>query len=206
MEELELVAGLRARREEAVAAFLERYRSLLLHCIGHFEQESSARDDLFQELVLYAFERLDADRFDAEKGSLGTWLYRVAWCRCVDLRRRHLGRRNSTLGISGGDLPEGVDQGPSPGEAAGDAEIGELVRRGLTRLEQEERRLLELRFVEERPLADVAQVLRLSVEQTKYRLKRASTALRRVLLNDFALVRHASAAGLLEETPQKLTR
>jgi RNA polymerase sigma-70 factor, ECF subfamily len=206
MDELELVSGLRARREEAVSAFLERYRSLLLHCIGHFEQESSARDDLFQELVLYVLERLDADRFDPEKGSLGTWLYRVAWCRCVDLRRRHLGRRAAVLGRSGEQLPEGVDEGPGPGEVAGDSEVGEFVRRAMTCLDLEERRLLELRFVEERPLADVAQLLRLSVEQTKYRLKRASAALRKVLLNDFALVRHVDNAGLLTETPQKVTR
>lgn len=196
--EVELVAGLRRREEGAVAAFLERYTSLLLHCIGHFEQEAGSRDDLFQELVLYALERLDADRFDPEKGSLGTWLYRVAWCRCVDLRRRHLGRRSATLGQAGEELPEGVDAGPGPGDMAGEAEIGDLVRRALTRLDLEERRLLELRFVEERPLADVARLLRLSVEQTKYRLKRASAALRRVLLNDFALVRHASASGLLD--------
>ncbi len=206
MDEVELVAGLRRREEGAVAAFLERYRSLLLHCIGHFEQDPSGRDDLFQELVLYAFERLDADRFDPAKGSLGTWLYRVAWCRCVDLRRRQNGRRASTLGVSSEEVPEGVDGSPTPGEAAGEAEVGDLVRRALLRLELEERRLLELRFVDEKPLADVAETLRLSVEQTKYRLKRASTALRKVLLNDFALVRHASSTGWIERTPEKLTR
>lgn len=206
MDEVELVAGLRAREERAVAAFLERYRSLLLHCIGHFEQEASGRDDLFQELLLYALERLDADRFDPDKGSLGTWLYRVAWCRCVDLRRRQSGRRAFALGSSSEELPEGVDGALGPGEAAGEAEIGDLVRRALTHLELEERKLLEMRFVDERPLADVARALRLSVEQTKYRLKRASTALRKVLLNDFALVRHASSSGLLERTPEKVTR
>lgn len=206
MDELKLVAGLRARREESVTAFLERYSSLLLHCIGNFEQEPASRDDLFQELFLYALERLDADAFDPSKGSLGTWLYRVAWCRCVDLRRRRLGRRGQTLSASGDELPEGVDGGLGPGEQAGEAEVGELVRNALALLEPEDRRLLELRYVEERPLAEVSETLRLSVEQTKYRLKRAATALRKVLLNDFALVRHAGASGLLAETPQKLTR
>ena len=37
---MQLVRGLRAREETAVAAFLERYRSLLFHCIGHFEHEA----------------------------------------------------------------------------------------------------------------------------------------------------------------------
>ena len=205
MEETQLVEGLRERREEAVGLFLERYRSLLLHCIGHFEHDDAARDDLFQELVIYALERLDADRFDPAKGSLGTWLYRVAWCRCVDLSRRRSGRRAALFGSPASELPEGVDEGPGPGDVAGEAEVGDLVRRALSRLEPEERRLLELRFVDERPLADVAARLELSVEQTKYRLKRASTALRRVLLNDFSLVRLASASGLLAESGQKVT-
>ncbi len=205
MEEKELVQALRQRQDAAVRDFLERYQSLLLHCIGSFEREQAARDDLLQELVIYALERLDAGSFDAAKGSLGTWLYRVAWCRCVDLRRRKLGRRSSMHGTSGMALPEGIDAGPGPGEAAGDAEVGHLVRRALACLDREERRLLEMRFVDERPLADVAAQLELSVEQTKYRLKRASTALRRVLLNDFALVRLANASGLLAETTGKLT-
>ena len=88
MDEAQLVQGLRRRDERAVAAFLDSYRSLLFHCIGHFESDAAGRDDLYQELVLYALERLDAGRFDPDKGSLGTWLYRVAWCRCVDLKRR----------------------------------------------------------------------------------------------------------------------
>ena len=97
MDELELVAGLRDRQEEAVAAFLERYRSLFFHCIGHFETDFSAREDLYQDLIMYALERLDRDRFDSSKGSLGTWLYRVAWCRCVDLQRKKHARRNPPL-------------------------------------------------------------------------------------------------------------
>lgn len=187
VDELELVRGLRERREEVVATFLERYRSLFYHCISHFEPDTSSRDDLYQDVILYVLHRLDADSFDAQKGSLGTWLYRVAWCRCVDLKRKQSSQRSPRLTTVGENLPEKVDLAPSPGEQAGEEEIGSLVRRGMASLESEERALLELRFVDGCTMHEIAARLDISLEQTKYRLKRASTSLRRVLLNELAL-------------------
>lgn len=187
MEEHELVEGLRNRKDDAVEAFLDRYRALFYHCIGHFETDHAAREDLFQELVLYTLERLDRDRFDSNKGSFGTWLYRVAWCRCVDLKRKKSAQRNPNLSPVGDHLPDQPDPQPGPGELAGESEIGVLVQQGLESLGTEERALLALRYIDDRTLAEISERLSISLEQTKYRLKRASTQLRRVLLNQFAL-------------------
>ena len=186
LEEQELVAGLRERREETVTVFLERYRPLFYHCISNFEPDTNARDDLYQDVVMYVLHRLDADRFDAAKGSFGTWLYRVTWCRCVDLKRKQAARRNPKLTLAGDSLPDRTDQSAWPGDQVGDAEIGGLVRRGMATLDDEERALLELRFVDGHTLAEISDELSISLEQTKYRLKRAATALRKVLLNEFA--------------------
>lgn len=187
MEELELVAGLRERREEAVRTLLERYRSLFFHCIGSFEADPSAREDLHQEVVLYVLERIDAGSFDPEKGSFGTWLYRVTWCRCVDLKRKTSARRTPRLTPVGDKVPERQDLGPGPSEEAGTEEIGSLVQRGMALLEPEEQTLLTLRYVDALTLTEIGEQLGISVEQTKYRLKRAATSLRRVLLNEFAI-------------------
>jgi DNA-directed RNA polymerase specialized sigma24 family protein len=54
-------------------------------------------------------------------------------------------------------------------------------------LEPEERTLLVLRFVDGRTIGEISEEMAISLEQAKYRLKRASTSLRRVLLNEFAL-------------------
>jgi RNA polymerase sigma-70 factor (ECF subfamily) len=186
LEELELVAGLRRRQEPAVLAFLERYRSLFYHCIGHFETDAAAREDLYQDLVVYVLERLDRDRFDSTKGSFGTWLYRVAWCRCVDLKRKESARRRPRLATVGDDVPEREDEHPGPAEEVGESEIGGYVREAMDSLEPEERALLELRFVQGETLGDIASRLSISLEQTKYRLRRATVSLRKVLLNQFS--------------------
>jgi len=187
VDEQELVEGLRQRREDVVSVFLERYRPLFYHCISHFEPDPTARDDLYQDVVMYVLHRIDRDSYDSSKGTLGTWLYRVAWCRCVDLKRKQSARKNPRLTQAGDQLPDRADEAPQPGDQVGEAEIGSLVRRGMATLEGEERALLELRFVDERTLQEISARLSISLEQTKYRLKRASTNLRRVLLNELAL-------------------
>jgi RNA polymerase sigma-70 factor (ECF subfamily) len=187
VDDLELVARLRARDDDAVRTLRERYRSLFYHCIGNFESDPSAREDLHQEVVLYVLDRLDQGSFDPEKGSFGTWLYRVAWCRCVDLKRKASARRAPKLTPVGEKVPERADASPGPGEVAGTEEIGSIVQRAMARLDEEDRRLLVLRFVDARTIGEIGAELDISVEQVKYRLRRAATGLRRVLLNDFAI-------------------
>ena len=186
MEELELVAGLREREEGAVREYLARYRSLFHHCIGHFEADPSRREDLFQELSWHALDRLEQASFDPARGSFGTWLYRVAWCRCVDLKRQQNARRKVQLTPASDDLPDRADPMPGPGEQAGDEEIEALVRRALGALQPEEQSLLRMRHIDGRTLVDIARTLSITVEQTKYRLKRASSEMRRALLKHLA--------------------
>lgn len=191
-EELLLVEGLKSRDDSSVEAFLERYRSLLFHCIGQFAQDSAQRDDLYQDLVMHVLQRLDRDAFDPERGSLGTWLYRVAWCRCVDLRRRDSARRRPQLTMVGDEMPEKADEGPGPDELADGRELSEVVRHAMDNLLPEERTLLNLRFVDGLALGEIGHACGISLEQTKYRLRRATVALRRRLL----LVHAAGGASL----------
>ena len=187
MDDLSLTRGLRQRDESAVEAFLARYRSLLHHCIAHFESEPGAREDLYQDLVLYVLERLDRDSFDSEKGSFGTWLYRVAWCRCVDQKRRESARRQPRLTAVGEELPDRADEHPGPDETVGTDELGVFVRTAMSELEPEERDLLDHRFLRGETLGEIAVAMSISLEQTKYRLRRATVSLRRVLLNNYAM-------------------
>ena len=101
--EWDLVRSLQRREKQSEHAFLVRYRPLLVHCIGRFGLTGPDREDLLQELLTHLFQQIYEDRYQPERGSLGSWLYRVAWCRCVDHRRRRsLPRDPSQL-----DPPEG---------------------------------------------------------------------------------------------------
>lgn len=170
-----------------MALFLERYRGLFYHCIGHFEGDWANRDDLYQDLVLYVLERLDKGSFDPEKGSLGTWLYRVAWCRCVDVKRREHSKRPTRWTSPTEEVPEQIDETPGPQELAGNDEIGGYVRAAMGSLEPEAQSLLDMRYVQGKTLGGIAGELSISLEQTKYRLRRATVSLRKVLVQNYAL-------------------
>lgn len=182
MDESQLVDGLRLRRDDAVREYLARYRSLFHHCIAHFESDPVRREDLLSDLAWHALERLERDSFDATRGSFGTWLYRVAWCRAVDLKRQQNARRRVQLTSGLDELPERADPAPEPAEDVGQNEIGERVRDALAELDPQARRLLELRHGDELQMQEVADELAISLEQAKYRLKRATSALRHALL------------------------
>lgn len=186
MDETSLVRGLRERHDGAVRVFLERYRSLFQHCAAQFEGDRDAREDLLQELAWYALERLDDGNFDAGRGSFGSWLYRVAWCRCVDLTRQRNARRRLRVELRAEDLGEEPDQGAGPDESTGEREIADAVQGALACLEDEDRRLLQSRIVEGRPLGEVAGEAGITIEQAKYRLKRAASELRKALLMRYA--------------------
>jgi RNA polymerase sigma-70 factor (ECF subfamily) len=182
LEEVDLVRGLQARDPHAMEVFLERYSPLLHHCISQFAGRELERDDLLQELIKYSLERIDGDHFDPERGALGTWLYRVAWCRCVDLQRRLKARQAPGSRLPQEAIPEQGADDPGPLEVAADAEIAGEVRRALTRLEPQERNLLELRYLHELSLREVSSRLSLTIETTKYRLNGAKRSMRRLLI------------------------
>lgn len=178
----ELVRGLLAGEPEAAKRFTDSYKAIFQHCVAQFESNATSREDLFQNLIFHVLERLRQGAFDASKGSFGTWLYRVAWCRSVDLKRKENARRRVPVQNTDDDLTEKADPTPGPERQVGDEELGSAVRSALEELEPEERELLVLRFVDGLTLVEVAERVGLSVEQTKYRLKRASAALRKALI------------------------
>ena len=92
-------------------------------------------------------------------------------------------------------VPEQDSEGPGPLEVAADAEIAGEVRDALTRLEPQERNLLELRYLHELSLREVSSRLSLTLETTKYRLNGAKRSLRRLLINNNSLKGGVGLAG-----------
>ena len=85
-----------------------------------------------------------------------------------------------------GPLPDRADESPGPIELAGQGEISSIVIGALECLEPEEQHLLRLRFMEGETLGEMATHLAISLEQAKYRLRRATLNLRKVLVNQYA--------------------
>jgi len=134
-------------------------------------------DAAAQDLVQDTFVKLwrSADRYDASRGNLETWVLLVARSLAIDaLRRRVLEARS--LGSLG--PPEEADPRPLPDELAATADLADRARRAMERLSGEQRAALELAYFGGKTSAEVAELEGIPIGTAKTRIRTALLRLR----------------------------
>jgi RNA polymerase sigma-70 factor (ECF subfamily) len=143
--------------------FVLAYRYLRGRGLSHADAE-----DIAQDTLLVTYEHLDG----IEPGKLHGWVCAVARNKHIDWIRKHA---RTTLVA---EVPEAADVGEDPAIAAllaGDRSDAQLL---LSSLPTTDRRLLELKYLEDRTVEEVAEVLGQSVNTAKVGLFRARKRLR----------------------------
>jgi RNA polymerase sigma factor (sigma-70 family) len=136
--------------------------------IGRLVDRREDVEDLVQETFLAALVHGAAFRGECRPS---TWLARIAMNRC---RSHHRWRRVRRW------LPLGLDRA-SDAAAGETVEAGEEVRRAVRRLPGKYREAIVLRYFEELPVDEMAEVLRLSRTAIEKRLSRARQRLKEML-------------------------
>ncbi|HUT60848.1 MAG TPA: RNA polymerase sigma factor [Phycisphaerae bacterium] len=130
-------------------------------------------DDVVQDVFVSAWTNLR--RFDG-RSSLRTWLYAIAVNRC----RSHHRRRRLRQLVFGGGQDEPVDAAEPSGGAA-ERERRRAVRAAVRALPRRLREVAVLRYLQEMPIAEIADVLKLGRNAVEVRLHRARERLRPLL-------------------------
>lgn len=156
--------------------------------------ENEAVSDLTQEAMAIAAERIDEFRGTTE-AELVAWVCAIAETKLCDHRRtarrqRRDVRRTRSLDPIGDDMPDEADR---PDNALLRTEEREFVRRLIDRLPAVERTAIRVRYIEERPVAEVASRLYRSEAAAQGVLKRALVRLR-----EHARSRPVVPAGAIE--------
>ena len=158
--------------EELYARFASRIYGLGIVMLGN---EGSAQD-----LVQDTFVKLwrTADRFDAGRGTLETWVLLVARSLAIDaLRRRVLEARSlERIGI-----PAEASGEPSPEEAAETVDLADRARRAMADLSPGQRAALELAYFGGKTSAEVAELEGIPIGTAKTRIRTALLRLREAL-------------------------
>jgi len=142
--------------------------------------QKAEAEDLFQELLIKAFEKLDDLLLIDEPGS---WLSRVMYNLFIDERRRFARRRLQTLeeGEMAGDGIAGL---PAAHDTAMDHERMERIKRldeALQQLSEEHRLLVLLHDTEGYKMTEIQELIGVPVGTIKSRLHRARARLREIL-------------------------
>ncbi|HEY4012843.1 MAG TPA: sigma-70 family RNA polymerase sigma factor [Polyangiaceae bacterium] len=162
-----LVVAALAREAGAASAIVERYRGVVRRCL--WSPASHDVDDLVQEAFARCFESLPRLR---DPSALRSFVIGIALRVAANERRRRRRRWREFL-TQTGELPEAtVDDGVELHHAI------RHTREMLGRLGPDSLRVLELRFVHEKELTEIADGLGVSLATAKRYLARASARLR----------------------------
>ncbi len=145
--------------------------------------QKAEAEDLFQELLIKAFGKLD-DLIHIEEP--GSWLARMMYNLFVDERRRYARRRMHTL--EEGDMQgDGLAGLPGPDNPARDHERRERIKAletALSKLSDEHRLIVLLSDTEGYKLEEIQDLIGVPVGTVKSRLHRARARLREILSED----------------------
>ena len=161
--------GRYARGDQAAARTLTarhapRVFRLARRMLGH----RAEAEDVTQEAMLRLW-RLAPD-WEAGRGAVSTWLYRVTSNLCLDRLRR---RRETTVDA----VPEVADDAPTALGRIEAADRAAALAAALARLPDRQRLALVLRHLEDRGNPEIAAALETSVEAVESLLARARRAL-----------------------------
>jgi RNA polymerase sigma-70 factor (ECF subfamily) len=177
--DLALVARAAGGDDAAFDDLLEpRLERLFRMARAILRDESRARD-VVQEACVHAWRELGSLR---APGRFDAWLSQIVvnGCRTELRRSNRRAVREITLDESAGQGVPSQRVGGSP--VLGDQVVeAEAVRRAFVRLDADDRALLVLHYVEDRPVAEIATALRIPSGTVKWRLSRARGALERAL-------------------------
>jgi len=171
----EVMARLCAGDSAALNFLLDRYSRLVLSIANRILRDRGEAEETVQDVFLQIYKK--ANQFDPDRGTAKAWIVQIAFHKTYD-RRSHLIRMGFYSEVEVDATCERLRD-----KTDLDRELGSKLNRvqidkALNELSDRQRRTLELYFFEGLTLADIAQKLAESKENTRHHLYRGMERLR----------------------------
>lgn len=176
----ELIAAVRRGETEQFAELVRRYQPRLFATARRYARRESEIQDIVQDILVKAFQKLDTFRGEAP---FEHWLMRLAVHACYDSLRGHQRNRESNLTDISEDQGEWLERFASVPEGATSDAAGakELVDLLLERLSPANRLIITLLEIEERTVKEISALTGWSMPLVKVRAFRARAEMRKAL-------------------------
>jgi len=172
------IAAIATRQDRAAFAEVFEY---FAPRIKAFMLRSGASDanaeELAQETMLMVWRK--AELFNPSSTGAAAWIFTIARNLRIDVHRRD--QRGGVGEGSDVELEFEVDDSPLPDAKLEAAQSEDRVRAALSQLSEEQMRVVELSFFEEKAHAEIAQILKIPLGTVKSRLRLAMGRLRNLL-------------------------
>lgn len=187
MDEKELIQKAQAGDFKAFSRLIEAHKDKIFRLALKLSGNREDAEDILQETLLKAVDNIDKFRLEA---SFGTWLYTIA----LNTFRARVGEKNKMplkpledyLPSGGhGEISAQLFDWGDPHEIFEQKQINEIIETALAEMSQIYSVPFVLRYMEDMPVADIANILKISVPAAKSRILRARLALRETLTESF---------------------
>ncbi|HCU25544.1 MAG TPA: RNA polymerase subunit sigma [Deltaproteobacteria bacterium] len=181
-----LIAAYLQGRKDSFPALFRRYQNRIFFMVRNYFSNRERAEEVFQEVFLKLLQHLE--QYDAS-GSFRAWFFTLCRNHCID-RLRQQARRPETPDSAWG---ENNEDGPTPlsqsadsalvsaDEAAYDRELAGLLTSAIRKLPEEQRETFILKERSGLTFEEIAEVMQVSVNTAKSRMRYALEALRRNL-------------------------
>jgi RNA polymerase sigma-70 factor, ECF subfamily len=167
-ELLATLLGQIARNQEgSMAELYDRTRHAVYGLVLRILREQSAAEDTMQEIYIQIWRRAEA--FDPTRGSALSWIFTISRSRALDkLRssRTYFNRDNCTVEFDSLLSPD-----PDPEHNSSASERAQLVRRSLAQLTPNQRRVIEMAFLDGLSQNEIAGQTALPLGTVKTRIR-----------------------------------
>jgi RNA polymerase sigma-70 factor (ECF subfamily) len=178
MTDAELITGIRNRQRQAFDLFYDRYAQIIFNlCLRILKDETDA-EDVVQEIFVQIWK--EADRFDATRASVKTWLFTIARSRSLDRYRS----RKTVQSRLEDHTDESLQQMAGKDDLQASSVMQQYVSNALSQLSAEQRIVLELSYYEGLTQEEIAGKLGEPLGTVKSRIRSALIKLRSLFAGD----------------------
>ena len=165
-EEAHIIKEILNGKTEQYEYFLGRYGQQVFVLVDRIVSCQEDAEELTQDVFLKAFQQLSS--FKAES-SFSTWIYRIATNLAISAVRK---KRNDVLRLDDSVFANLSDTQVDEALEDDSEEQMERLQQAMNQLEADERALITLYYLEEKPLAEVAFILGMTEGNAKVKLHR----------------------------------
>ena len=165
-EETHIIKEILNGKTEQYEYFLDRYGQQVFVLVDRIVSCQEDAEELTQDVFLKAFQQLSS--FKAES-SFSTWIYRIATNLAISAVRK---KRNDVLRLDDSVFANLSDTQVDEALEDDSEEQMERLQQAMNQLEADERALITLYYLEEKPLVEVAFILGITEGNAKVKLHR----------------------------------
>jgi RNA polymerase sigma-70 factor (ECF subfamily) len=173
-----LMAAVVANQDRAAFAALFEYFAPRIKTFMQRSGSTEARaEELAQETMLTVWRK--ASLFNPASASASTWIFTIARNLRIDAFRRD--RRGGVVETTDVAIEFHVDESPQADAILVTAQTGSRVQLAIAELSEDQKKVVELSFFEEKAHAEIAAILQIPLGTVKSRIRMATIKLRNLL-------------------------